>query len=279
MNTKYLYIFFQILLLGCSSLAQAQNISPQQPIAGSTSNAIDGIALKKISDIDQRLKAVRGSKIEDVAKAIAEVDDWPYVPEDEKLAREKIDIEIEKLRTQIEAEVMSLLKTAIDSPNGNAATEKMSKINTLLSFYPAPETDEKIAKLEQITSNILNTSRQIEDIRRLRYNEWAVLQIKSSLEYYRHEVKVKVGDLTKVKNLSEAKDKIKVLADKDALMKACIAWMSPINPAFLEPAVMDLYNHVYGLTKESIGDNDEYLIKLAQGFANPSTKRKALSDF
>jgi len=90
------------------------------------------------------------------------VDEWLYVAEDEKAAMEKIENEIEKLRVRIVAEVTTLSKAALEAPNGQIATEKMSKINSLLSLYPAPKTDDKRAKLEQITTYILYTSRRVE---------------------------------------------------------------------------------------------------------------------
>lgn len=290
MKTKYLCIFLPMLLYVGTSLAQSSDSSSQQPVTASTSNLSDEIEYKKISEIDQRLNAVKNSRIEDVAQAIAEVDEWPYDPKDEKQASKKIDDEIEKLRARIEIEVGALskaaleelLKAPLEAPGGRIASEKMSKINVLLSLYPAPKTLEKRTQLEQITSNILNTSRRIEDILRLRYNSWAILQIKSSLAFYRQEVKVKVGDLSGVKTLHDLnvyKDQIKIKTDKNALMNACIAWMSPINPAFLEPVVMDLYNYAFGLTRDAMGGADDYLIVLTLGFTNPNTKRKTPSDF
>lgn len=290
MKTKYLCIFLPVLLYVGTSLAQTSDSPPQQPVIENTSNLPDGTEYKKIDDIDQRFIAVKNAKIKDIARAIAEVDEWFYAPGDEKQARDKIDNEIEKLRAQIEIEVRALskaaleelLKAPIEAPGGRIASEKMSKINVLLSYYPAPKTPEKRTQLEKITSNVLDTSRRIEDILRLRYNSWAILQIKSSLAFYRHEVKVKVGDLSEVKNLhdlTEFKNQIKIKTDKNALMNACIAWMSPINPAFLEPVVMDLYNYAFGLTRDAMDGADDFLIVLTQGFTNPNTKRKTPSDF
>lgn len=282
MKTKYLCIFLPMFLYVGTSLAQASDSSSQQPVTASTSNLSDEIENKKISDIDQRLNAVKNTRIEDVAQAIAEVDEWFYAQKDWEQARGKIDNEIEMLRSRIETEVATLSKAALEAPDGRIASEKMSKINVLLSLYPAPKTDEKRTRLEQMTSKILDTSRRVEDIRRLRYNSWAILQIKSSLAFYRQEVEVKVGNLSKVKNLpdlSEFKNQIKIKTDKNALMNACIAWMSPINPAFLEPVVMDLYNYAFGLTRDAMGGADDYLIVLTQGFTNPNTKRKTPSDF
>jgi hypothetical protein len=282
MNKKYSNIFFLIALFGCASLSQAQDISTLQTNAESIPNSADGIKHKKISDIDQRFNPAKNPKTEDIAQAIAEVDEWSYAPEDVEQAEKKIDNEIEKLRVRIETEVGALSKAAIDAPNGRVASEKMSKINASLSLYPAPKTDAERTQLEKLTSSILDTSRRVEDIRRLRYNSWAIGRIQGSLAYYRYEIKLKVGDITQIKtmsDLSEFKRTIQIKADKNALTKACIDWMSSINPAFLEPVVMELYNYAFGLTRDVMGGADDFLIVLTQGFANPTTKRLTPSDF
>lgn len=270
-------------------LAQANDSSPQQPVIENTSNQSDGIEYKKIGDIDQRFSLVKDAKIEDIARSIAEVDEWFFTEKDEKPAREKIENELEKLRVQIENEIAKFLKEAIDAKKGKDAHAKISAVNSLLFFYPAPKTPDQRAKLEKITSSILDTSRRVEDIRRLRYNEWAISYIKGSLEYYRQESKivgVDIANLRGVGSLAEAKEQIrskyseaKFTKNKEALVKACIDWMSPIDPAFLEPVVMDLYNYVYSLTRDAVGDNDDYRIRLTSGFANPKITRYTPSDF
>jgi hypothetical protein len=269
MKIRFTYLLLPIILAGCSPSDQSHSTLQKQHVGEATSSPIDGVELKKVSDIDRRLNVIKSSRIEDLAQAIAEVDEWRYVAEDEKPAREKIENEIEKLRVQIETEVTMLSKMALEAPKGKIATEKMSKVNTLLSLYPTPKNDEGKAKLEKIMSEILSTSRRIEDIRRLRYNQWAILWIQDSLRFYRDE--------TKMKNIFD----FKKLAprDKEALKNACISSMSRIDPTFLEPAVMDLYNYVYGLTKDAMGGDDDYRIKLTQGFADPNIKRYTPSDF
>jgi len=297
MKIKCLCIILPMFLHAGASFAQASDCAPQQSSTATTSALIDKVEFeyKKIDDIDRRLSEVKNAKIEDVARAIAEVDEWLFAPNDEEAANKKIENEIEKLRVQIEAEVGKLLNKALsDLANDNKyygrdAQKEISEVNSLLSFYPAPKTSDQRVKLGKITSNILNASQRIEEIRRLRYNEWAISYIKSSLEYYRHESRIVGVDLTvlgSAKNFDEAKEMLrqklnesKFLKNKDNLVNACIAWLGPIDPAFLEPVVMDLYNYVYGLTRDAVGGDDVYRINLASGLANPKTKRKTPKDF
>jgi hypothetical protein len=62
------------------------------------------------------------------------------------------------------------------------------------------------------------------------------------------------------------------------LVDQCVNAMSTINPAYLEPVVMDLYNHVFALTKDAVKKDQGNALDLVRGFANPKTKRKAPSD-
>ena len=55
--------------------------------------------------------------------------------------------------------------------------------------------------------------------------------------------------------------------------------MSPIDPSFLEPAAMDLYDYVLGLTRDAMGDDDKKRIELTRGFANPTQVRLTPVDF
>lgn len=266
MNTKYLFIILPILLSGCASLAQTQGTSPQRPVAENTLNHLDGIELKKISDIDQRLNEVKdpSASVEKVALAIAEVDEWLYVPEDEEPAREKIENEVKKLMAQIETGVERLLKEALDAKTGKEAHGKISAVNSLLSFYPAPKTAPERTKVGQITSRILDTSRRVEDIRRLRYNEWAITNIHHNLGVYRNETRLFPPNKR---------------PSKEVLLGECQKSMAIIDPAFLEPAVLDLYNYVYGLIREIMAEDDGYLIAFVRVFANPNAKRYTPSDF
>lgn len=264
MKTKYLCMFLPVLLYVGTSLAQTSDNSPQQPIIENTSNLPDEIEYKKIGDIDQRFMAVKNAKIEDIARAIGEVDEWFFAQEDENPARKKIENEIEKLRVQIEAEVAKLLKEALDAKTGKEAHRQISAVNSLLSFYPAPKTAPERAKLEQITLSILNTSQRVEDIRRLRYNQWAITNIHHNLGVYRNETRPFPPNKR---------------PNKEVLLGECQKSMAIIDPAFLEPAVLDLYNYVYGLIREIITKDDGYLIAFVRVFANPNAKRYTPSDF
>lgn len=268
-NAKYLCILVLLFLSGCSPSEQPRVSGSQQTVTASALSLLDGIELKKASDIEPRIKMVKDSSIEELARAIADVDEWLFTVEDEKPARERIETEIEELGVRIESEVANLARAAVSASNGKVAAGSMGKITSLINLYPAPKTDAQRTKLEKIASSILSTSRRLEDIRRLRYNEWALAQIQQGLANYRNELKIKgIRDITKL-----------VKTDKDALIGICINSISAIDPGFLEPAVMDLYNYFFGLTRDAIGSDDDNRVKLSKGFSNPKTVRRTSSDF
>jgi hypothetical protein len=165
--------------------------------------------------------------------------------------------------------VKELSGAAIDAPNGKQAAAVMAQINRLLSMYPSPTTAAEQTELEQITSGILSTSRRVEEIRFLRYNQWAIAQIEDALKRYRSELAIgSVQDVTKL-----------VKRDREKLRIAAISTMSKIDTESLNPAVMDLYNYAYTLFRDAMGSDDDSRAKLAKGFADPTTQRRTPLDF
>lgn len=269
MNTRCLLIVAVAFLIGCQPSDKKIAGSSQGAAVETVPNLMDGVELKKVSDIGPHIKLAQGASIEKLAQAIADVDEWLFTAEDEKPAREMIEGEINRLRQRIETEIENLTKAALDAPNGKIAIEKMSNIGSLLALYPAPSTVQQRAKLAQITSSILTTSKRVEDIRHLRYNAWAISWIQAGLTGYRNALSVKsVFDLKKL-----------VKTDKDRLIKNCVDTMSAIDTAYLDPATMDIYNYVLGLTRDALGSDDEARVNLAKGFANPKVIRRTPGDF
>ena len=269
MNAKYLCILASLLIAGCKPTDHHEAQTDRAAVGVAAPDIQETMEFRKIRDIDQRLNGVTNKGIVELAQAIAEVDEWLFAPEDEEPARKRIESAIGTLRTRIESEVATLSKAALAATNGKVATEKLSKINPLLSLYPAPKNDEQRTRLDQMASSVLSASRRVEEVRRLRYNDWAITRIQQALEAYRREVEVKgIVDVTKV-----------LTANKKALIDVCVRYMAEIDTTFLEPATMDLYNYVYGLTRDRIGSDDQYRLALARGLANPNIKRITPNEF
>lgn len=241
------------------------NLSPATP-----GESLPEVNLKRFEDIDKRI-AMAGTaiSIEDFSKVVAEIDEWLFIQDDDVKATKKIEDITNTLRERINTEIDAQLKAAIDAPNGNAAAEKLARVNSLLSLYPSPANEDQKKKLNETTAAILSASKRVDELQRLRYNKWAIEQIQKELLRYREITKV--GGFADVKRL--------LVADKDALLKNCVNHIRVIDPVLLEPSALDIYNHAYGLTKDALGSDETKLIELAKGLSDPKVKRKNLSDF
>ena len=273
MSKKLFWLGYVLLLCSGDLLAQANAVSNQPPVLEGTPNLLEGIEIKKASEIEPFLKDKKTGKIEKFAHALADVDEWFFQPGDELQAKSILEKEVNELRVRIENEVGRLIKSALDAPKGEEAANHIKNITLLMSLYPSPIDDASHFRLDKLTKGITDASRRVTEIQRLRYNEWAIKRIQYSLHHYHQEVKLD--------GINDYKEILKRLSNKnkEALIKKCIEGMSEIDPAFLEPAVMDLYNYAYGKTRDAMGGDENYLIKLANGFANPAIKRVTPSVF
>lgn len=253
--------------LSTSLIKQTDGVNLSPAISG---ELLSEVELKRLEDIDKRIEmAGTAISIEDFSKVVAEIDEWLFIQGDEVNATKKIEAITQTLRERINTEIYSQLKAAIDAPNGNAAAEKLARVNSLLSLYPSPANEDQKKKLNETTLAILSASKHVEDLRHLRYNQWAIEQIQKELLRYRKITKV--GGIADVKKL--------LVANKDELLKNCVNHLGVIDTALLEPSALDIYNHAYGLTKDALGSDEDKLIKLAKGLSDPEVKRKNLSDF
>lgn len=259
MKTTILCVLLPLALFGCTASPQTNDNVSRRPVAESSPDPLAGIAPKTVRDIEQRVAQVaKNGGNESLARAIAEIDEWLFAPEEEKQADQLIEKLVADLRGQIEKEVAAFSKAAVDASNGKLATDNLSKINLILALYPAPKTDDQRARLDQIVASIRSASRRVEDIRRLRYNTWAISQMESGLWAYYMIKKI-------------------IRTDEDALIKACINSMKTIDPAYLDPAALDIYNYVLGLARNAVGE--KFRIALAKGLADPATQRRTPMDF
>ena len=286
MNSKLLYVMIPMLIAGCQELAgsaapPAQSTPAPTEVATPSENQLLEGMFKTISDLEKELTGVDKISIAEAAQIIGKVDEWLYDQREDEEARKRINAEVAKLRQRIEKKVKALsdeaikaslepaIKPDIKPEKGKSALEKMAEINRLLLLYPTPGSEEQSRALEDLSSHVLRASRRVEDIRGLRYNSWAVNQIQKSLNDYRSHLKMRgVDDWKKL-----------FQTDRDTLIKSAVDSMGPIDPSFLEPAVMDLYDYVFGLTRAAMGGDDEKRIELARGFANPAQKRRTPADF
>lgn len=258
-----------VLISGCSD--KPEGINQQSTEINNVQQSLDqeNIQFNTIADLEEQLAKVSTDNIEAYAQTIAEVDGWLFDANQEGAAREKIDAAIVKLRTNIATTIEKLLKDAVSAKDGKTSNQIMSQINTLLLLYPSPSNETQRNALQTVVGKISQTSKRIEDLSRSRYNQWAISQIERFLTEYHQILKVnKFSELNKLVN-----------TDKEALIKTSGEYLSKINTLYLEPVVIDLYNHAFEQSKQAIGEDEVALIKLTRAISNPSVQRKSPADF
>ncbi len=268
---------FILLVLGlgaCSKEAEPPKLQQAQDTPVTlTEVLVDEQIFSHLSDLDTRLKAFSSaSSVEEQAKILAEVDSWLFTEGEELAARARIEEKVEKLRKAIAQRIATLRKQALQARTGKSATDTMRQVGNLLSLYSAPSTDAQNAALAKLSDEILETSYRIEEIRRLRFNKWALDQITEALDKYYGMIKVRTVSDLKKRVLTNANNK----AD---LIKQCAPIIAKINPDGLEPMTRNLYDHALNLLQEAMNDDTKLLKSLGSHFTNPALTRKSPQDF
>lgn len=274
MTRIFLVLATNFLLFGCASVPSSPTHEPISATAsagragksGTTTREVAVLSapflspdLKRFSHIeDSAARMKRDDGVIAVAQLAAEIDGWDFVAEDQGRARAFLDELLKQLRGMIRNEVASLSTAAVAAPDGKTAVEQIEKIRSLLTLYPTPFTVEGKVQLDKISTDLQATIVRVAEIRRLRYNRWAITKLELALSSYRQK-KSLMG------------------TDKNALIDDCIKLMKEIDTRYLEPAVVDLYRYVFNLTRDAVDEPGR--IKLARGFVDDSVKRKTPADF
>lgn len=193
--------------------------------------------------------SLKAKDVKAFAQALAEADEWLFDPAEQQQASSTIKAQIQTLRVWLKTEIDSSLSLALNAEKGGKAATFLQRVNTLLGLYPHPADEAQQAELETITISISNTSRRVDELRRLRYNQWAILRIEEGVRQF-HDNK-NVGP--------------------DAIVAACVNALAYIDPTHIEPCVMDLYQYLVQITKEKVGD--PYYSRIAKGITNPAVAR------
>lgn len=264
-----LLIAVALCISACSDEPKVSNQQSPQSKNAPQSTQKDVIEFNTLSALDEKLAKESPDNIEAYVKTVAELDTWLFDATEEVEARERIDAAIIKLRSSISTQIEKLLDDAIKAKDGKKSNQLLTQVNSLLLLYPAPSTDKQRNALETIAEKITQTAKKVEDLKRLRYNQWAINQIERFLADY-HQI-LKVNKFSELKKL--------VNTDKDALIKTTGNYLSKIDTLYLEPVVMDLYSHAFEQSKQAIGDDEAALIRLTRVVSNPSGQRKSPADF
>lgn len=195
-----------------------------------------------------------------LANALNTVDAWPVKSEQEKEMRQlKLGVATQ-LRKLVKEEVIALQKAALESDSGNKGVKKHAAAGSILALYPMSEESSVIEEAKLLAGQQADVALRLEVIRRQRYNHWAAEQVEKAISDY-----------------NNTKSRIPFKTDRDKLVVDLVNDMGPVDPALLEPTVLELYNYAVNLTKEALWEAEK--IELAKKMTDPTIKRKTLGDF
>lgn len=271
-------IILMMLVLGVSACDNGKVTQAPSPVLEKAtlasevfSELIDTTVLNQFTELEARLQGFDKATVEVQSSVLAEVDGWLFSEEEESKARSLIDKKIELLRQNIVKQVNLFRKQAVQAPNGKEAHRIMHKVGSMMALYPAPATESEQKNLVSLGNDILATTQRIEEIRRLRFNRWALDQTTKTMDKY--------YELTKINNWKEIGKLHLSASDRDNIIEQCAPILAKINPDALEPMTRNLYENAINTLLETMGDNSAQQKKLAEYFTNPKLIRKSLLDF
>lgn len=229
----------------------------------------------EMKSLDQMLQDLEMHSYEDVARLDKELGTNPSAqlmaetlisldlmlihPDDEKAVSEyKLEL-MDRLRKKVVSEVNSLHDEALNAPTCNEGASKLAIAGRILSMYPMSEEYLVLEEAKDLASQQAEIGMKIENLRRQRYNTWAIGRIEKAMKGYK-----------------EAASIWKSIDENPKLVKNITLHLSEVDPLLLEPPVLELYNHIIDKTNDNLPDKDK--VKLAKNLTDPSVSRKRLGD-
>lgn len=199
--------------------------------------------------------SLKNKDIQAYARALLEANEWLFEPSEQQAAEASLSARTEALRVWIKSAVERLVSLAVASEKGADAIPHLKEATSVFSLYPQPDTDERQREAEALANHINDATRRVDELRRLRYNQWAITRIEDGVRQF-HDNK-KVGP--------------------DAVVTACVNALVYIDPAHLDPTVMDLYHYLVQITREKAGD--AYFSRIAKGLTDPAVSKRTPINF
>jgi hypothetical protein len=197
---------------------------------------------------------------ERLAEAIVEMDGWLIKPgEEERFKNFKLGQQT-RLRLLVKAEVSAYQETALKASSSSEGARRHVEAGRVLAMYPMSDEPAVLEEARSLASRQAESVGRLEALRRQRYNRWATGQIEKSLNFYNANV-----------------SRFNPFNDNAVLIGSMVENLGEVDPACLEPAVLELYNYVIERTKGSISEKNK--LELAKRLTDPSVRRKVLGDF
>ncbi|MES2597433.1 MAG: hypothetical protein V4662_18940 [Verrucomicrobiota bacterium] len=215
-------------------------------------------ALKRHSELAERMSKVPADDAEAYAKAVSEVDEWLFHPDDEEKVVKDLEKHVAILRDKLTAEIQKQLESAILAATGKEASAFISKAGVLFGLLPQPSTEEEKKLVESLSVQVSAAARRVDEIRRLRYNQWVSTQVQWAFTGL-HDKKKSFGN------------------DDDDLIQSFVTNLGEVETSHLDPAVSGIYQQILTLTTDALAEPNK--LELAKKLSAPSTIRKSPLDF
>lgn len=234
------------------SLQQSEDISDR-----SLETEIEFRSLEEAKNIFAKLG--NSPTAEQLARALETVDEWIVKPDEHEPFQAFKMAKAAELREKVRVEVESLHNEALKSNNGAKALDFHAKASRILALYPMDSTPSVLDEARSISSRHAKVAERIDDLRRQRYNAWALTCIEAAFK----EINAVASSLT--------------TSDNPKVIEATVKHLGEIDPVLLEPVVAQLYNHVVELAKSHV--NSEQRFEIGRRLIDPSLMRKKYGDF
>jgi hypothetical protein len=235
-------------------------------VIGGTSSPVSGPASQDLtprtaSQVLQRIERVpQPLTSESVAALLGELDEWLVAPEaEQQFAQSTAQLRV-ALRLLVKAEVGTLIHSALQASSGAQGVKALTEARRVLARYPMSEDRSVIDEASQLTSDQARAAVQVENIRRLRYNRWAVDQVERAAKHFNENV-----------------SRWDPRNDNTSLIEPIIQSLGPIDPSLLEPVPLRLYEHVVERLKSALSEANRF--SFAKALVDPKLQRRALGDF
>lgn len=195
-----------------------------------------------------------------LAETIVLMDGWLIKPGEEEAFKKFKLAQQSRLRQMIKAEVSARQEAALGAATSADGMKEHVEAGRILAMYPMSDEPSVIAEAKALATRQAEVVGRLEALRRQRYNRWATDQIEKAIDFYNANV-----------------SRFNPFNGNAVLIDSLVKNLGEVDPAGLEPAVLELYNYIIDRTKGSISEQNK--LDLAKRLTDPSVHRKALGDF
>lgn len=281
--TRPAYVFVSLsilgMLLGCQATKATQapaETSVPAVIADSRAKVTDEQSEKQ----DGTLIAVQvaegslkdDSSSQDISGVLSDIvviaSSADRVPDRDRLKIEEIQQGLaSRLREKVKGDVLALHEKALKANTFKEGYVFVREAGEILALYPLDNLTNTVKEAEELSFRQNEVLRRLERLQRQRYNHWAAGQAEKSLEALRTS-----GEGGKISRI------MKALMKKDnAGCYAALEELQEIDPSFLEPSVMKLYEYVLSEIMDKFKANEKATV--AKVLTDKSSIRRGLGDF